>query len=348
MVFFAIAIFFLQQLSSADNGKYSHPENSAETMMQPSGEYEQAKKDQSDPAKRYQYRYDGVIGQKQEKQELMSSFKLKKDVFSEVPAIGDVDVLCWDESSSFIIDGGLNTSDDDFRGKVSEVFVATGYIKHFQNVVDIVSKYYKKLNIVIDRVEESMGMSGYGAIDVNINDVPGELKSPLEQLMEVEGVEVEVPGTGVAVAVISGKAAGKLYDTGEKFFTIDDIKLKKKENGGLRLYIPDNARKDFQEKKLALNKNVDLSDGGTLAKVIVRWSKYVAYGFSFDKTLEEEIVKAVAAYFNKSGENAGKFETLLDMMVDEDGQMADITEKFIKYPEAAVSEERELSSGKRQ
>ncbi|NQT32515.1 MAG: hypothetical protein HQ594_02445 [Candidatus Omnitrophica bacterium] len=157
---------------------------------------------------------------------------------------------------------------------------------------------------VYDRIKMVADEIGGKVMDIKADEMPESLQPALKQLLEVEGVEVMVPGAEFAVAKSFGEVPGMKYDVKEEVFSIDKIILKKAENGNFTIHIPSDVRKDFEDKNLSLSskkgkngktveQNLIEGDVETLAMVLAERARYDACGFEFDDSTASRVAKAI-------------------------------------------------------
>jgi hypothetical protein len=185
--------------------------------------------------------------------------------------------------------------------RIAEITVPVGLMVLVKNGADSGVYTLDWLGERIDTMKDELSRK---EIQVELEDVPEQFHAPLEQLLEVEGIEVRVPGTDYAIAEISTNTPSRHYDVAEEIFTIDAITLEKTTEDKFEVHVPASALKDFTQKVLRLTdkKGVDgktiaqrVEEGEieVLAMVLSEWARYNACGFSFDKDTESTVVKAV-------------------------------------------------------
>ncbi len=185
--------------------------------------------------------------------------------------------------------------------KVAEITVPIGFVLLIKDGADSGRKAYDWLTDRIDSMKDGMGSQ---EIQIEMKDVPTSLQKPLEQLLDVKGIDVKVPGTDFAVAKASLAAPSRLYNVEDILFTIDNITLDKVNENEFEIHVPSEARKDFEDKVLCLAKIKDKrgktiedklleGDVETLAMVLAEWARYAVCGFKFDKETEDIVARAV-------------------------------------------------------
>ena len=162
-------------------------------------------------------------------------------------------------------------------------------------------KAFEKLKESVSTFKSDLGAKEF---EIKVEEMPEEIKSSLEPLLEVEGVSVTVPGADYAVAGTQEDAPRLDYDVKDEIFTIDEISLEKTEKGSLVLRVPSSAEKDLNKKTLCFSKAKDPEgktvedrllegDPATIAKVLAEWARYSTVGFDFSKEDEAKVAKAV-------------------------------------------------------
>jgi len=185
--------------------------------------------------------------------------------------------------------------------KAAEITVPIGVVLLIKDGADSGRKAYDWLTDRIDSMKDGIGSQ---EIQFEMKDVPWPLQKPLEQLLDVKGVDVKVPGTDFAVAKASLAVPSRLYNVEDILFTIDAITLDKVNDGEFEIRVPAEAKKDFENKVLCLAKIKDKhgktiedklleGDVETLAMVLAEWARYAVCGFSFDKETESTMAKAI-------------------------------------------------------
>ena len=206
------------------------------------------------------------------------------------------------------------------------------------------------------KVSEARKEASHKEIKIEIEDMPEEVRSSLQPLLEVQGVSVKVPGADYAVAKTSEKAPDMKYDVKEEMFTIEKISLEKTAKGELVVQVPPEVIRNFDEKKLCLSDEKDVQgktvaikleegDIKTLAKVLAAWARYSPSGFHFDADAEEKVAKAVIRIVGVGVEDAfvrleedeissRALEDEISMIIGNDTEARDRIMKFI-YPKAS-------------
>ena len=152
-------------------------------------------------------------------------------------------------------------------------------------------------------------------IEIEIDEMPEELKPSLEKLMDVVDVEVKVPGVDFAIAERSKGAPTQKYDVKEEIFTINKITLEKTPRGALVVRVPSGAKKDLDEKVLCLSKEknekglcieerIKQGEVEAIAMVLAEWAKYASSGFVFDEETEVVMAKAIIKVVGVGMENS--------------------------------------------
>jgi hypothetical protein len=134
-----------------------------------------------------------------------------------------------------------------------------------------------------------------------------EARIALDQLSEVEGVAVSIPGAEFAISAGDNDQPSSKYEVEDNVFTIDSISLEKTARGGFVSRIPSDAKDAYETKTLSFCSEKDaegktvalrIEEGcaETLAKVLAKWAKYSSLGFDFDRDTEEKVIKAVIKF----------------------------------------------------
>ena len=197
--------------------------------------------------------------------------------------------------------GEMEETEDVSNPKPVVTTIPLGSVLLVKNGSSIGVKMYEWIDEQVGGLRKDMAGN---TINIEVGELPEELKVSVESLLEVEGVGVEVPGTDYAVAAGSDKAPVMNYDVKDEIFTIDKITLEKKKTGELLVHVPKGAKKDFGEKVLCLSLAKDetgktvkekLSEGDIkmLAMVLAEWARYSGSEFKFSKDTDEAVAKAV-------------------------------------------------------
>ncbi|MDP8299301.1 MAG: hypothetical protein P9L88_05305 [Candidatus Tantalella remota] len=170
-----------------------------------------------------------------------------------------------------------------------------------KNAANVSGKVYSWLDTKVSSIKKR---SGDRITQINPENVPENVRGSLDQLFEVEGVSLSIPGVDYVVPGIEDLAAQEQTVIEENLFTIDRISLEKTACGKFVSRVPPDVVNDLDRKLLCFSSSPDafgktvavkLEEGcvATLAKVLVKWASYSRMGFDFDKETEEKVVKAV-------------------------------------------------------
>jgi len=190
---------------------------------------------------------------------------------------------------------------DSLPAKAVEITVPVGFMVMVRDGADNGMRVLDWLGKRMDMVKDEVSRK---EIRIEMKDVAEQFQVPLEQLLEVKGVAVHVPGTDYAIAKTSTAAPSRDYGVAEELFTVDGITLEKTAEDKFEIHVPADAKKDLKNRVLCLTgkKGADgktitqkLEEGEVraLAMVLAEWARYSACGFSFDEDTEEKVVSAV-------------------------------------------------------
>jgi hypothetical protein len=184
--------------------------------------------------------------------------------------------------------------------------VMVGHMRILQAIKDTSVQSFDTLNKSMNGMRKTQVVRTSGLTLDSLQDMPEDLRRPLEEALKVKGVDIDITGdraVDVAVAKVSKKAPEIAYRVKEKLFTIDGITLRKTHDGRLEIRVPITVQRHFLRKELSLLKEVrnKLIRGDPdasrkiLAKVIAESTRYEPCGFFLDRSSQRTVTRAVDA-----------------------------------------------------
>jgi hypothetical protein len=127
----------------------------------------------------------------------------------------------------------------------------------------------------------------------DIMGVPADIRKPIENLLKVEDVDIDInddQAADFAIAKITGRSPDMTFRITEKLFTLDDVIVRKTKDGRIEIHVPDETYKGFLRENIFLKEGVrdKLNDGEIsekrklLAMVVAKSIRYQPCGLRLD------------------------------------------------------------------